>query len=234
MLFKEFSFQTDTETLSAFQVNSQDQDTPTCLLLHGAGKSDKERLRPIAWEFAKLGISSIGFDFSGAGSSTNNIPNSIAKRVQEAEAAIAFLDPKKNIILCGFSMSGQVVINLLQKYTNISHIVFFAPWLYDIRALDIPFWTEFTNILREPESWRNNNTKEILGNFTGKILIVMGSDDDIIPSDIPGIILANAIQAEKKEIHIIKWAPHMLAWWTQENPENARYIGDLLVKFLQS
>jgi hypothetical protein len=32
----------------------------------------------------------------------------------------------------------------------------------------------------------------------------MGSDDDIIPSDIPGIILANAIQAEKKEIHMIK------------------------------
>lgn len=155
-----FSFSTPTETLSAFRVIAHDGDTPTCLLLHGAWQSDKERLRPIAWKLADMGISSLGFDFSGHGSSTHNTLNSIAKRVQEAETAITFLDPSKPMILCGFSMSGQVVIDLLERHTNISHIVLFAPGLYDIRALDLTFWQEFTSILREPESWRNNNTRE--------------------------------------------------------------------------
>jgi alpha-beta hydrolase superfamily lysophospholipase len=81
----------------------------------------------MAEEFARLGISSIGFDYSGAGSSTSNTPSSIVKRTQEAERALALLDTQKPIILCGFSMSGQIIINLLNNYTNISYIILGAP-----------------------------------------------------------------------------------------------------------
>jgi pimeloyl-ACP methyl ester carboxylesterase len=127
MISTDFLFHTEDETLSAFKTIAENGNLPNCLLLHGAGKSDKERLRPIAIELARIGISSIGFDYSGAGSSTLNIPTSISKRTQEADVAIRLLDHEKPMILCGFSMSGQVVIDLLKKHNNVSHIILFAP-----------------------------------------------------------------------------------------------------------
>jgi uncharacterized protein len=68
----------------------------------------------------------------------------------------------------------------------------------------VPFGSEFTSIIREPESWKNNNTKEMLREFSGQILIVMGNEDNVIPAEIPRIIIDNAIRTTKREIHFIK------------------------------
>jgi len=232
MNIQHFSIQTSDEILSAFQVSSDVNTKPSCVLLHWAGQSNKERLVPIAWELAKIGISSIWFDFSGHGLSTSNTRNSIKKRIYEADCAIQFLDQQKPMILCGFSMSGQVVLNLLSKYTNISHIILFAPALYHVDALDIEFGPEFTTLLREHESWKNNNSQSILEHFTGKILIVVGSEDVVIPKDIPNIIRDHSKNASEVTIHTIEWAPHMLAGWTLEKAENAQYIWNILREFL--
>jgi pimeloyl-ACP methyl ester carboxylesterase len=64
------------------------------------------------------------------------------------------------------------------------------------------------------------------------MLIVMGSEDTVIPSAIPEILLHDSTRSTQKELHIVDGAPHMLAGWTQDNPENAKYIGKLLEEFL--
>jgi esterase/lipase len=63
------------------------------------------------------------------------------------------------------------------------------------------------------------------------MLIVMGSEDTVIPSAIPEILLHDSTRSTQKELHILDGAPHMLARWMQDDPENARYIGKILKEF---
>lgn len=67
------------------------------------------------------------------------------------------------ITLCAFSMSGQVTLGVLRKMPErIENIILFAPALYSKDALMVAFGSEFTEMIRKPENWRNNNAEEVL------------------------------------------------------------------------
>ncbi|WP_299207385.1 alpha/beta hydrolase [uncultured Dokdonia sp.] len=208
----------------------------SCILLHGAGNSDKNRLIQLGKELTKIGLGSIVFDFSSHGESSHNEPTSLEKRTSEALKIIEHLDSKLPITICAFSMSGQVAINLLQsKIKNrIKNIILFAPALYDKRALNVPFGPEFSEIIRKKESWKNNNANENLKDFNGNILIFFSKNDHIIPNEIPDIIVNAAISASKKKILYLEQAPHQLARWSSEHLNNSKFIVESIVDFLNT
>jgi alpha-beta hydrolase superfamily lysophospholipase len=89
-------------------ISDNTENEPTLLFLHGAGKATKERSNYIAFELAKHGIRSFSFDFSGHGESSGKLEeSSLRKRVEEASAALNFLNHSEAVTLYGSSMGAH-------------------------------------------------------------------------------------------------------------------------------
>jgi uncharacterized protein len=233
---KTFSYSSiiiDSEVISCYSTTN-DISNRKLLLLHGAWLSDKKRLIGISKWFSERWIESVGFDFSGHGESTKNTSWSIKKRVLEAEYVIEnYFSPEQEIFICAFSMSGQVVYELLRKFGfRIQKCFLCAPALYHQDAIDMPFWENFSRILRTNGSYRNHGVSDILWIYRGSIVIIMWSDDRIIPKDVPEIIMEAHTWWENKKI-VLQGAPHMLAGWTMESPENMNRLCKIIFDEMQ-
>src|SRR5277367_5064447 len=105
MLISDVEFQSGVNTLKGTIVRHSEISLPTVLSLHGAGKSNRNRIRYLLDSLAKDDISSFCFDFSGHGESTGSLEqSSLTKRRQEAISAYQFLDNKKPLTVIGSSM----------------------------------------------------------------------------------------------------------------------------------
>lgn len=188
----------------------------TTLVLHGAWQWDMSRTDELRKALFEVGIPTLAIDFSGHGKSSKNLPCSIGKRIREARDAIALLDTQSNISLIGFSMSGEVSIQLTQ-YFSVQNIILFSPWIYHRDVIQMPFGEAFTQALRAHESWKHTAIWEILSNFKWAILLFTPEFDTVIPEWVNEIIMRSAPMAKKERI-IIEGAPHMVWKWMNENP----------------
>jgi len=207
------TFRAGQEVLSGRFVRHEGASTsPQLLLVHGAGFSGKERALPLARRLAeKEQVASFAFDFSGHGDSTGAMEeSSLSKRVNETRSALSFAKIGPEGSLCAFSMGGHVVLELLDERRPRA-IVLFYPAVYTPRVFSIPFKNPlFTSTLREEGSWRESKGFERLRAFQGRLLIVMGEYDEVIPREIPAMLIENAVAARSKELITIPGAPHVL------------------------
>lgn len=229
-----FDIATPTEKLSCFSTTDT-KEKRKVLFLHGAGQSDKARTLGISQYLSDAWIESVSFDFSGHGESTKNTNGSIRKRVWEAKIILEACFPEtEKVILCAFSMSGQVVMELIaEMHDRIAMCFLLAPALYHHQAIDLEFGENFTRLLRQERSYRENHIENALENYTGKIILILWDQDDVIPHDIPDIIE----HAHKNGIFkkfIILGAPHMLALWTTQSWENLEKIASILVNEIRN
>jgi pimeloyl-ACP methyl ester carboxylesterase len=213
------SFNAGSETLSGVLVSADSQQKPTNLFLHGAGKGTKKRALPIATYLEEhCDQASFLFDFSGHGESTGMLEHSsLAKRVSEAQAALQFFDTDKPFNLLGFSMGGHIALELLKDYP-VANLVLFYPGIYTKDAYELQFDQGFSEVIRQHESWRDTAVTENLKGFTGRFLIVIGENDDVIPDAVIDMIYATAKDAHRKEILRIPNATHMFLEPTLQNP----------------
>jgi len=118
------------ELLSGHVVTDDLGHRPRLLFLHGAGKSNKERARPLALELAGQGVAAFGFDFSGHGKSSGELGrSSLAKRLREAEGALTYLARDRPISLCAWSMGAHVALELARR-VEVENLFLFAPAIY--------------------------------------------------------------------------------------------------------
>jgi pimeloyl-ACP methyl ester carboxylesterase len=187
---------------------------PEFFFLHGAGTAGKERIESISTPIIQAGMNILAFDFSGHGESTGDIKkSSLKKRVEEATGIIDHFCGHGSITLCGASMGGYVAIRMLALYSNIDTLILFCPALYDKKAYDVRFDSGFTDIIRVPESWRNTDALSLLEKFSGNLLIVMGENDEVIPSEVIDLIMQHSKNARKKELYVIPECPHIINAW---------------------
>lgn len=195
---QDFTLQAGAETLvgDIVGVGAGDNSPVHTLFLHGAGQSHKERLRPLREKLALQGHASAAIDFSGHGGSTSLAPNSLAKRVAEAQAALdGFTAGPRTVI--GVSMSGEIAMRLACRPENrIAHLVTIVGAIYDGAAFTLPFGPSFSAALRRPDSWRDADTLALIRNYRGRITLVRASDDQVIPREVADLIAANAQAAE--------------------------------------
>lgn len=182
------------------------------LFVHGAGTSSKDRCLPLARRLAsEFGVSSFAFDFSGHGKSTGTLKgSSLGKRTTETLAALDYAQLDGHASICSFSMGGHVALEVARN-REFGSLIFFYPAVYSRDAAKLPFSNPaFTAILHSPESWKRNDVIPVMERFAGSVLIVVGQNDEVIPSEVIKRLFESAVRAKRRRLVVVPNAPHLL------------------------
>ena len=221
------------ETIAYTQFNPE-RPTRRALCLHGAGKASKQRYFYLGEAGAAAGTGFFCFDFSGHGDSTNSISqSSLAKRCSEAEAAFQFMGEPHPSILIGTSMGGYIALEML-KVVQPEYLVLICPALYAARAFDVPFDQRFSDIIRAPDSFENNDILPRIASFSGNVLLLIGDQDDIIPARVMELYEQAFISAKIVKSVVIREAPHAIHAWAALSQENADTVTRIILDFISS
>ena len=219
----------DGEQLSVYTVAARTEtgDPHGVVVLHGAGTGDKERTLPLAEDFAAHGHPAVAFDFSGHGESTGALRElSLRRRRDQAAGVIAeVFEPQLPLVLVGFSMSGQTVADLMELHgERVAAIVLCAPGIYGPQAWDVPFGGGFTELIRQPGSWRTSAALDTYARFDGRAVLVLPEHDDVIPSGVTSLI--GSALAKRSDFTTLRLpgAGHQLGLWLAGHPEDRQRV----------
>ncbi len=195
------------------------------IILHGAGKAARTRYYSLAKELLDNEIGVVLFDFPGHGDSSGTLSeSSLQRRFVQAQDVIAELCPENSeLILIGFSMSGQTVCDLLPTFgKRIQAILLGCPAIYTPEVHNIEFGSEeFTSSIRQDSSWSNSTALQNLSTFQGRIVIAIGSDDEVIPTAV-----ISSLRSAAKNCAYFEYpgASHQLANWLADHPAEQRRL----------
>jgi len=168
------------------------------ILMHGF-VSSKENNYMVAEALQESNIDSLAFDFNGHGGSDGDFADfTLTKAIEDCKAAVEFAKSKgyERIGLFGFSIGGFVALGAMKNGVKADSAVLCAP-LSDFHAIfgrvDLKEWKE-SGMLRAPnlglsirlnysfyEDGMNHNSYESYSKVTVPMLIVHGTNDDIVP-----------------------------------------------------
>lgn len=218
VMFKKINVSCNNETISCLIDSNVDNNDLNTVILHGGGPSSKENteyLIPVLQENNKF---SVRFDFSGQGESSGDLlKSSLQKRFIETKQVISKLLKKhNNITIIGTSMAGHIACALASIF-SVSNLILFCPAVYSIKAWDKTFGNGFTEIIRSNESYLHNNISELLSNFSGRIMLILAENDQVIPSKVVELYKRELKLRKNSKIHIIKNCPHPIHRWIINN-----------------
>lgn len=183
---------------------------PQVLVMHGAGNSNRDRFRLLREELFTEGISSVAFDFVGHGDTGGDLKSScLRSRTRQACRVVDSLNLQQPFSIIGASMSGYTAVKLLQHY-QIKCLILLVPAMYTSQAYALPFGRGFTEVIRQPQSWVESDAWRILAGYTGRLLIVAGEKDQIIPRDVINRIHDSAVNAVERKLHLASNASHFV------------------------
>lgn len=220
-----FFYDVDGERLSG--VYGGAGDGPTAVLLHGAGAGSKERLLPLAGEFAAHGCRVLAFDFSGHGESTGLLRRlSLRRRFEQAVAVIDACAPDGPLVLVGFSMSGQTAADLAAHYgQRVAALGLCAPAVYAPEAWNLPFGNgdgRFSAILRTPDSWRSSRALNALRAYDGRAVLAVPGTDAVIPPAVTEAV-QDALTARAQYTRLdLPDADHHVGRWLRDHAGDRR------------
>jgi hypothetical protein len=209
-------------------------NSPQVLVLHGAGNSNRGRFRTLREELFAKGISSAAFDFVGHGDTGGDLKNSsLSSRTRQACRVVDSLNLQQPISVIGASMSAYTSVKLLEHY-QIKSLILLVPAMYTSQAYTTPFNRGFSDIIRQPQSWVQSDAWRILADYTGRLLIVAGENDQIIPCDVINRIYDSAVKAVERKLYIAPNASHFVFTDLRENdPDEFNYVFGQICNMLQ-
>ena len=213
----------DGEAISC-QQTSPKQPTGQLFLFHGGGTSSAERYDALVAALVRADLCVTVVEFSGHGhSSGSSTELSLRRRFVQAHHAIAALiRPKLPLLVMGFSMSGQTVCDLLASGIHpIAGAVLACPAVYSPAAHGLLFGDPaFTAELRRAGSWRESPSFSVLQNYSGRVLLVLPEQDEVIPPEVTKALQAAAPKTRTKKI-VLTGAGHQLGTWFNSHPADA-------------
>lgn len=220
--------QAGAETLACDRISAPGCGPVSTLFLHGAGRSSRQRQRPLREALALRGHASAAIDFSGHGDSSALLPNSLAKRLDEAQAALEhFCQAPRTVV--GVSMSGEIALRLAcQPANRIAHVVTLVGAIYDRAAFTLPFGPDFTAALRRPGSWRDAETLQLIRRYPGRITLVRAADDVVIPREIAELVKDNAHAAQACRIVDLPGVDHRLSERSAQDAALRELLAELI------
>ena len=225
---RDFTIQSGDELLAADRIEVDGY--ATCLVLHGAGTSDRSRWRLLRMALAERGVGTLAIDFSGHGQSSARTPNSLAKRYREARDALAYIDESGPRSVIGSSMSGEIAVRIATApECRIDNLVTLVGAAYDPAAFDVPFGPSFTRILREPLSWRRSVVFDRIGNYRGAVTAIRAQFDEIVPAAIGELLACRAINARSAELVDLPGIGHHVGRALDSRAELVVQLADLLL-----
>ena len=154
---------------------------PEVLILHGAGNASRRDFRLFRQELLAYEISSAAFDFVGHGDTGGKLKNSsLISRTRHACCVVDSLRIQQPFSVIAASMGAYTAVKLLEYY-QIKNMIFIVPAMYDSKAYNVPFNKGFTEIIRQPQSWRNSDAWQILVKYKGRLFTIAAERDEVIP-----------------------------------------------------
>lgn len=213
-----FTFNVGNELLAGQMISDNLQSTPELLFLHGAGTSNQYRAQYLAEKLAAQNISSLTFDFSGHGESSGEMSHSsLEKRTQEALAAAIYTTHEKGLTLVGSSMGGHIALNLLDQLV-VKNVILFCPAVYPENAYRTNFGPQFTKLITVKNAWETSSIFSRLEKYTGKLLVVIGVDDDVIPKGVIDGIMSHAKNVSYKKLIRLPGVDHKMHGYLSKHP----------------
>lgn len=209
-------------------------DNLTVIIMHGAGTADSSRHARFAEYFARHGVRAVSLDFPGHGKSSGEIQqSSLQYRLQCVTEAIQhYTTPDTPLILCGFSMSGHIVLRLLETFgARTRSIGLLCPATYAPEAENVSFRPDFTAIIRQEGSWKKSQGLKNAEQFRGKAAIVIGEEDAVIPPEVVQA-MKRALEQNTKELRIdtLEDVQHLLAKWLSDNEAYTKGLVQWLIR----
>jgi pimeloyl-ACP methyl ester carboxylesterase len=202
---------------------------PALLFLQGGSKSSDIFIY-LAKKLEEQKIGSLLFDHSGFGNSPDKKENSSLEiRLNEAITASKHL--RKPLNICAFSMAGSIGLKMLEK-CQVNSLILFCPGIYTKDAFKVNFGPQFTNIIKQFESWKNSDIFKPLSKFNGKLLIIIGDQDEIIPTEIIKLLDTNSPHCSKKEIIHLPNCTHSINEYLENNPEKLNLVASKINEYL--
>lgn len=112
-------------------------------------------------------------------------------------------------------------------------LILLCPALYDQQANATSFDSGFTEIIRSPESWKKTDVLPLLESFTGRILLVVGEKDTVIPSGVIELIDFHTPNASKKKLYFIKNCPHSITTWILDQAFEQKKLQQNILKLIE-
>lgn len=204
-----------------------------CLVLHGAGAANKERVLPLIECMVSLGYATHAFDAVGHGATGGDLQiSSLRDRSEQAMAVIKARSLKVPVVLVGASMGGFTALDLATRYRlGAKAIILLAPAVYANEAYRVNFGPAFSNEIRKPQSWQNADAWKSLKDVRLPLLVFIGTEDDVIPREIPDM-LVEASGNERSLIERLAGFPHALTGTMLTDDGLTAKIGAGIKKFM--
>ena len=203
------------------------EEAPQVLVLHGAGNSNRGRFQTLREALLEAGITSAAFDFVGHGDTGGDLKgSSLSSRTRQACRVVEALKWRQPFAVIGASMSAYTAVKLLAHF-QIKSLILLVPAMYASRAYTTPFNGGFSDIIRQPQSWVHSDAWRLLADYTGRLLIIAGENDPVIPRDVIDRIYHSAVNAAERTLHIAPNASHFIFTDLRaNNPDEFNYLFD--------
>ena len=209
---------------------------PRLLSLHGGGAAtDHRRMDYLLQPLAAQGWAGAAFDCVGHGATGGSLlGSSLADRQAQALAVAAHLGlgaARPPLALVASSMGGHTACQLLDSLQPRA-LVLFCPAAYTPAAEHQPFGPAFQQTLRATTDFTDALAWAALRRFRGRLLLVWGAEDDVIP---PAVIQGYgqvATAARSVDVVRLPGVGHALHLWLQAQPAAAQALQQRIVAVL--
>ncbi|MFT3815778.1 MAG: alpha/beta fold hydrolase [Acidovorax sp.] len=200
------------------------------LFLHGGGiGTSSAGTRYLRIALAGEGVASVAFDFSGHGRSGGRLEDAtLRQRQQEVRRVVDSLQPAQPRVIIATSMGGHTACRILDKIRP-DALVLLCPAAYEARAEDARFGLEFRAVIRSTRTFADSPAFEALSRYQGRVLVVYGSEDEVIPHEVQERYAHAASRASSRQVLRLEGAGHRLHDWLACH---ASARGDLVVRIL--
>ena len=209
------------------------QEPAQLLVLHGGGQSNRERFRLLRENFLAHGVGSVAFDCIGHGETGGDLrQTSLQSRTTQACAVIDSLALPQPFSVLAASMGGYTAVRLLPRYA-VANLILLGPAIYATEAYTVPFNAGFTDIIRRPNSWESSDAWDLLEGFTGRLLLVAGERDSVIPPGVIRRVYDSARNAKPRTLFVAPGASHLILTDLRANaPDQLDHVLNLMIEVL--
>lgn len=184
------------------------------LFLHGGGAATSaDGTRYLREALAREGVACAAFDFSGHGRSGGRLADAtLRQRQEEVACVVEALRPSRARALIATSMAGHTACRVLDAVRP-KALVLFCPAAYEARAEDARFGTAFREVIRATRTFADSPALDALGGYAGRVLVVYGTADEVIPEAVRDGYAQAAAHARSAELVRLEGASHRLHDW---------------------
>lgn len=205
---------------------------PRTLALHGGGASSRLGYQPLLDFLAGQGHASVAFDFAGQGESAGDLAASgLRDRALQALAVVDFLKMPRPVSLIASSMGGHIACSLIEALAPPA-LVLYCPAAYEAAALEVPFGPAFQQVIRATSDFAASPAFDALECFQGRLLLVLGAEDAVIPPPVEDEYMRRARKARSVEVLRLDGAGHHLHAWLKERPVEFAHVAQRVLATL--